>query len=541
MHSDATPADWADNVGEELRKTYRRFQQDGFFAKYFAGPNILDIGYKGYVDHVHPVFPHAIGVELDYPGYDGRTLPFADESQDTVFASHTLEHIPDYRQAISEWHRVLRIGGHMVIAVPHQYLYERKASLPSRYNGDHRRLYTAASLMLEVEEALDPMSYRIRLLEDNDADFDYSIPPERHAGGCYELLMVLQRIRRPDYADAVLSTQIAGPPAGSWQQKAKLNDRETLVVIEGDGRTVQRVLVLKLDHRGDFITARPAFAALRQRFSQAHLTLACGSWNEVEARTSGLFQEIIVADFFPEVASRTHEGFDQSAAVARAVKALGGKSWDLAIDLRVDRDTRHVLAQVDTTHRAGFGQPGEFPFLDVFLPFMNPTIEGRAYRRLLRPDKFTTLIGRHEGYAIINDGGGSARGAGEFLVFGPYEPFEQGKWHVELMIEPQGEPFDIAFDVCGNAGAQVLAFGRLRIDGAGGCSFALELEEAVHDIEIRLIVAATGPVPAFRFMGAKAYTKGTMSGLHQQEMQVLLATLVGLRMTNPVSSREIEA
>jgi predicted SAM-dependent methyltransferase len=53
-------------------------------------------------------------------------LPFPDASQDTVFASHVLEHIEDWAASLVDWYRVLKIGGYMVIAVPHRDLYERK-------------------------------------------------------------------------------------------------------------------------------------------------------------------------------------------------------------------------------------------------------------------------------------------------------------------------------------------------------------------------------------------------------------------------------
>jgi predicted SAM-dependent methyltransferase len=71
--------------------------------------------------------------------YSGKRLPFGSASQDALFVSHTLEHIDDYRGSIADWFRVLRVGGFLIIAAPHQFLYERSLSLPSRFNADHRR------------------------------------------------------------------------------------------------------------------------------------------------------------------------------------------------------------------------------------------------------------------------------------------------------------------------------------------------------------------------------------------------------------------
>ena len=70
-----------------------------------TGPKILDIGFKGggvYTSGVVPILEGAVGVDLDYPGYDGMTLPFGTGTQDTVYSSHCLEHIPDFIRAMQE-------------------------------------------------------------------------------------------------------------------------------------------------------------------------------------------------------------------------------------------------------------------------------------------------------------------------------------------------------------------------------------------------------------------------------------------------------
>lgn len=186
-------------VGVEARKLYAAKLEDGFIAKYLSGAAILDIGYRGYESDIVPIVPQAIGIDLDYPGYDGRTLPFPDDSQDAVFSSHCLEHAEDCRAAIQEWFRVLKTGGYLVLAVPHKYLYERRHRPPSRWNIDHRRFFTPASLLLRIEDALVPNSYRVRHLIDNDYAYGYAIPPDSHPGGCYEIELVIQKIALPDW------------------------------------------------------------------------------------------------------------------------------------------------------------------------------------------------------------------------------------------------------------------------------------------------------------------------------------------------------
>lgn len=172
---------------------------DSFFQRYMTGHG-LDIGFAGYTEGAQPILDTAIGVDTNYPGYNGRDLPFADNSQCYVYSSHCLEHIQNYKQAIQEWFRVTEINGHVVTVVPHQFLYEKKNNPPSHWNGDHKRFYTPASLLREFEESLEPNSYRVRFLEDGDRGFDYSIGPGNHSGGEYEITLVIQKIKKPEWS-----------------------------------------------------------------------------------------------------------------------------------------------------------------------------------------------------------------------------------------------------------------------------------------------------------------------------------------------------
>lgn len=185
-------------VGQESRKTHAEKRLNGFFNRYMQGRGI-DLGYSGYEDGVVPILEGAIGVDKDYPGYDGSTLPFQSGELDYVYSSHMLEHVDNFTGMLREMHRVVKEGGHIVITVPHHYLYERKASLPSRHNADHKRFYTPSSLMREVEESLKPNSYRVRELRDNDRGYTYDVAPPTHAGGCYEIELVLEKIATPDW------------------------------------------------------------------------------------------------------------------------------------------------------------------------------------------------------------------------------------------------------------------------------------------------------------------------------------------------------
>jgi SAM-dependent methyltransferase len=61
------------------------------------------VGYRRIVD----------GVDLEK-----QPLPLPDASYDVVIASHVLEHLENATDALAEWLRVLRPGGHLLIGVP---------------------------------------------------------------------------------------------------------------------------------------------------------------------------------------------------------------------------------------------------------------------------------------------------------------------------------------------------------------------------------------------------------------------------------------
>lgn len=244
-------------VGPEARKTYRAKIESGFLAKYLSGPCVLDIGHKGADPQAETIVPHAIGVGLDYPGYDGLKLPFPDQSQDAVYSSHCLEHIPDSKAAIAEWYRVLRVGGYIVVAVPHQWLYERKATLPSRFNRSHQRFYTPATLLQEVEQALPAGGYRIRLLRDNDEGFNYQIPPHQHAGGCYEIELVVEKIQMPSYGASLITSSLVSMIIELYAALI-----QSLLTARDKSQSID---VAKLQNLGTALQI-PPYAILRQRY-----------------------------------------------------------------------------------------------------------------------------------------------------------------------------------------------------------------------------------------------------------------------------------
>lgn len=128
-----------------------------------------------------------------------------------------------------------------------------------------------------------------------------------------------------------------------------------------------RILLLKLDHIGDFLLSLGAFETLRQAFADAEITLVCGPWARPWSESLGFFDRIVPVESLP---ARGAEGEDAAGALARAYDALKLGKFDLAVDLRHDPDTRALLARTEATFRAGYYAPPAQggAVLDIALP-----------------------------------------------------------------------------------------------------------------------------------------------------------------------------
>jgi len=114
----------------ETSKAHDRREREGFFKNYCQGKG-LDIGYCG-----DPIVPDVMGWDFEHG--DAHYLNGLEkQSFDFVYSSHLLEHLPDIDMALANWDRVLKQGGYMLLYLPHRDLYEKKTTLPSRFNHDH--------------------------------------------------------------------------------------------------------------------------------------------------------------------------------------------------------------------------------------------------------------------------------------------------------------------------------------------------------------------------------------------------------------------
>lgn len=118
-------------------------------------------------------FRHFIGIDEEaQPGVtlamSGENLGiFADEKFDAVFSSHFLEHVVDYQAALAEWWRVIKVGGHLCLYLPHRDHYPQIGQPGA--NPDHKHdfapedvLNAMADIARKAVRGWDLMEYEIR-------------------------------------------------------------------------------------------------------------------------------------------------------------------------------------------------------------------------------------------------------------------------------------------------------------------------------------------------------------------------------------------
>lgn len=170
---------------EASKSMMRRLHDSRFATRYFVGSG-MDIGAgTDPISLYRELFPAMRELRAwDMPDGDAQLLAgVADESLDFVHSSHCLEHMRDPVQALQNWFRVLKPGGHMVCVIPDEDLYEQ-GLFPSSFNADHKwtfSLWKAASWSkksVNLFELLPQLgaAAQVLKLELLDASFRYALP-----------------------------------------------------------------------------------------------------------------------------------------------------------------------------------------------------------------------------------------------------------------------------------------------------------------------------------------------------------------------------
>ena len=135
----------------------RRLADSRFASRWFVGVG-LDVGGGDdslglYVE----LFPRIDKVIVyDEPQGNAQLLDnVEDNSFDFLYSSHCLEHLDDPYEAMGNWIRVVKPGGHLIVNVPDEDLYEQGV-WPSLYNTGHKTSWT-----IDKEESWSPVSHNV--------------------------------------------------------------------------------------------------------------------------------------------------------------------------------------------------------------------------------------------------------------------------------------------------------------------------------------------------------------------------------------------
>jgi ubiquinone/menaquinone biosynthesis C-methylase UbiE len=128
---------------EASKALMRRLHDSRFSTRYFLGDGV-DVGCgPDSIAQYAEQFPLMRNVRSwDLPDGDAQYLEtIVDNSLDFVHSSHCLEHMVDPKISLQHWLRVIKPGGHLVVLIPDEDLYEQ-GIFPSTNNSDHKWTFT---------------------------------------------------------------------------------------------------------------------------------------------------------------------------------------------------------------------------------------------------------------------------------------------------------------------------------------------------------------------------------------------------------------
>ena len=96
---------------------------------------------------------------------------FKDETQDFIFSSHLLEHIENFKGALKEWWRLVKVGGYLVLYLPHKDYYPN-IGVPGA-NPDHKHDFLPKDIIDTMKEIAP--------------SWDLMENQERNGKGCFDL------------------------------------------------------------------------------------------------------------------------------------------------------------------------------------------------------------------------------------------------------------------------------------------------------------------------------------------------------------------
>lgn len=176
---------WTVLMRECSKSIVRRTGNPNFLRKYFVGIGV-DIGGKpDPLELYMELFPLCESIKTwDWEDGDAQYMASVEaETLDFVFSSHCLEHMVDPAVALKNWIRIVKPGGHLIITVPDEDLYEQGV-FPSTQNTDHKATFTIGKKESWSSHSVSLIHFladfvadiEIIKIEQINADYRYDLP-----------------------------------------------------------------------------------------------------------------------------------------------------------------------------------------------------------------------------------------------------------------------------------------------------------------------------------------------------------------------------
>ena len=240
---------WTPAARNETRNSEPRRRAQGFYERYFIGKGI-DVGCGK-----ETVVPDCDGWDIARGDGDATYMSgVANESYDFVYASHVLEHLESPQIAVDNWWRILKPGGHLIIAVPDEDLYEQ-GMWPSRFNSDHRTRWTAhkdgdagALNLVDMVKGLE--NHKVVRMQICDDRYDHSLRGVDQPTAERQVEIVVQKTAPEEWMSFIWKRVRCSCGKEDLLMKAFMNDLSILTQCVSCGQKSRVSIPAMLKHAG---------------------------------------------------------------------------------------------------------------------------------------------------------------------------------------------------------------------------------------------------------------------------------------------------
>lgn len=135
------------------------------------------------------LFGQAVRPDLVVRSADKLGL-FADAAVENVFSSHLLEHMQDWHAALREWWRVLKVGGYLVLYLPHADLYPNIGKPGA--NPDHKHDFRPSDIIAFCRMAFSDWTLCENQTRDADDEYSFLLVLRKEAEGAGQKLGIVR-------------------------------------------------------------------------------------------------------------------------------------------------------------------------------------------------------------------------------------------------------------------------------------------------------------------------------------------------------------